>query len=174
MSLFISNPSRQDAVFYYRRAITNDSSGPAQITIPRGGQVELGHNWTRAELDYVVNQIESQGGLNASAAHGSMPTFTGLLYRESKPVSVDEIVAAHEGTKAAAEKRSAENAVRGALAFDRKANEGKRGMRAARVTEVEVIQDPPPHSAPTGDEIHFGMSVDPQGQSSARGVPGLN
>lgn len=174
MTLYISNPSRQETVFYYRRAVTNDTSGPATVHIPAGGQVEIGHGWAREETAYVVNQILRAGGADAAQAHGRMGKFTGLLYREGHPVDEDEIVTAHEGVLEHAEERSATQAVRGALAFDRMANKGKRGNRLARITEVEVEQDPPPHSAPTGNEVHFKMTVDPEGSSDARGIPGLN
>lgn len=172
MNLYISNPSRQEVVFYYRRAVTKDTSGPAQVHIAAGGQAMLGAGWTRDEITYVISQIEAQGGANAAVAHGRMGKFTGLIYREEYPVDEDEILVAHEGVKAAAEDRSVTQATRGALAFDRNANRGKR-ERIAKVTEIEVIQQLPPHQKATGDEVHFKLSVDPDGSSDARGIPGL-
>lgn len=173
MTLFISNPSRQQAVFFYRRAITRDNSGPSQVVIPEGGQVEIGHGWGREETDYVITQILRAGGASAAEAHGHMGSFTGLLYREQQPVDTDEILTAHEGVKAAAEERSVANATRGALAFDRTANKGQR-QRLAKVTEVEVIQELAPREQRTGNEAHFKMSIDPDGSSDARGIRGLN
>lgn len=172
MTLFISNPSRQQAVFFYRRAVTKDNSGPAQVVIPEGGQVEIGHGWTALETAYVITQILRAGGADAAEAHGHMGTFTGLLYRENHAVDVEEILTAHEGVKAAAEERSVTNATRGALAFDRTANKGAR-QRLAKVTEVEVIQELAPREKPTGNEVHFKMSIDPEGSSNARGILGL-
>lgn len=176
MTIYISNPSRQTVVFYYRRAVTKDTSGPSSVTIFSGEQVELGRQWSRDEHAYVIEQIERHGGANAAEAHGRMGSrFTGMLYREVHPVDQDEIVTAHESVKAAAEERSVTQATRGALAFDQVVNNtGKRGsrQRLARVTEVEVIQELMPHTKPTGDEVHFKMSVDPQGSSDARGVLG--
>lgn len=172
MTLFISNPSRQQAVFFYRRAVTKDTSGPAQVIIPAGGQVEIGHGWAHEETAYVIQQVLRAGGANAAEAHGRMGTFTGLLYRESHPVDVDEILTAHEGVKTAAEERSAANATRGALAFDRTANRGQR-ERLAKVTEVEVRQELAPHQRATGEEIHFKMAIDPDGSSDVKGIQGL-
>ena len=171
-TLYISNPSRQDAIFYYRRAITNDNSGAASVTIPQGGQVALGAGWNREEIAYVIQQILAAGGANAAEAHGRMGKFTGLLYREDYPVAKTEILTAHEGVKAAAEDRSVSQATRGALAFDRATNKGAR-QRLARQTEVEVEQILPPHTTPTGDEVHFKLAVDPDGSADARGIPGL-
>ena len=172
MTLCISNPSRQQAVFYYRRAVTNDTSGPASVTIPEGGQVEIGHGWSHEETAYVIQQIFASGGAHADEARGRLGKFTGLLYREMRPVTVDEIVEAHESVLAAAEERSAAQATRGALAFDRQANKGRR-QRLARITEVEVHQELAPGEKPRGDEVHFKMTVDPDGSSDARGIPGL-
>lgn len=175
--IYVSNPSTQEVVFYYRRAITKDASGPSAVNIPRGGQVELtrGMRWTSEERSYVIGQIVRNGGANAAEAHGRMGSrFTGLLYREEHPVDEDEIVTAYESVKAAAEERSVERATRGALAFDRTANRGQKRDRLAKVTSVEVRQELAPHQKPTGDEVHFEMSVDPEGSSDARGISGLN
>ncbi len=173
MTLYISNPSRQDVVFYFRTAITKDNSGPSSVSIRSGGQVEVGHNWSKEETGYVIQQILRAGGADAAEAHGSMgSTFTGLLYREKAPVSKDEIITANESVEEAGKKRSAEQATRGALAFDRSANQGQR-ERKVKTTTVEVHQQLPPHQRPTGDEVHFEMSVDPDGTADVRNIPGL-
>lgn len=173
MTLYISNPSRQPAAFYFRRAITRDTSQPSVVHIAAGGQEAIGQGWTREETSYVIQQILRAGGADAAEAHGRMGSkFTGLLYREVHPVDVDEIVTAHESVLEHAKDRSVAQATRGALAFDRSANKGKR-QRLAQITEVEVKQELPPHQRPTGDEVHFKMSVDPNGSSDARGVPGV-
>lgn len=171
MTIFVSNPSRQAVVFYYRRTISRDTSGPAAIDIPSGGQVELGHGWSPEETAYVISQIIRAGGANAAEAHGKMGSFTGMLYRETNPVDVGEIVTAHESVMKHAEDRSVSNATRGALAFDRAANANKGQKthgRLARVTEVEVIQELPPHQSRTGDEVAFKLSVDPEGRADVR------
>ncbi len=173
MTLYISNPSRQDVVFYYRRAKTNDNSGPAHVTIRSGGQVMLGAGWSFEETAYVIEQIMAAGGEHAAVAHGHMDKFTGLLYRELFPVDKDEILTAHESVKAAAEERSVAQVTRGAMAFDRTINNGRRGARESKTTEVEIHQLPVPHQKPTGDEVHFKMAVDPDGSSDVRGIPGL-
>ncbi len=174
MTLYISNPSRQQTVFYYRRAVTRDNSGPHSIPIPSGCQVAIGQRWTKEETAYVIEQILRAGGADAAEAHGKMGAFTGLLYREGHAVDEDEIVTAHESVLKDAQDRSVKQATLGALGFDRVANttnKGRRGQRLARVTEVEVIQELPPHQHPTGDEVHFQMTIDPEGSSDMRGLP---
>jgi hypothetical protein len=167
MTLFISNPSTQEVVFYYRRAITNDSSGPSAVPIRAGGQVEIGHNWAYAETEYVIRQIIRAGGASAAEAHGRMGKFTGLLYREKHPVDVDEIVTANEAVKVAAEQRSVEKAQLGAQAFDLTTNQRGRGQRIAKLTEVEIKQELPRGQRPTGNEVHFKQTVAPPGAEVA-------
>jgi hypothetical protein len=182
MMLYISNPSRQTVVFYYRTKIaprgTTDNSGPSNVTIYSGEQVAIGQRWSPEETSYVISQIERHGGANAAEAHGRMGSrFTGLLYREVHPVDVEEIITAHESVLAAAEERSVRQTTRGALAFDVAANgaSGKRGshQRIAKVTEVEVKEQLPPHTKATGNEVHFKLSVDPDGSNDARGLVGV-
>lgn len=174
MTLFVSNPSRQQVEFHFRTGITRDSSGPIVAVIPSGGQVELGHGWTREQMDYVVKQIEMAGGGNAALAHGAMGKFTGLLYRESHPVDEDEILTANGAVEQALAMRSVEQATRSAVAFDRIANknQGRQKGRLAKSTTVEIEQELPPHAHRTGDEVAFSLTVDPDGRADVR-VPGL-
>jgi hypothetical protein len=168
MVLYVSNPSRQMVVFYYRTKITNDNSGPAVREIPSGAQIELGHGWSRDEIEYVIEQIERTGGISAAEAHGRLGArVTGLVYREDHPVDEDEITAANASLEKAGEERSVKQATRGALAFDRAANtsKGRTKERLARVTQVEVIEELEPHRHKTGDEVSFKMTVDPDGRS---------
>ena len=168
MTLYVSNPSKQDVVFHYRTNITKDTSGPFAIPIASGTQVLLGIDWTREQKNYVIKQILSQGGADAAEAHGRMGKFTGLLYRDNAPVSVEEIHTAHDEVVKDAEDRSVKAATRSALAFDRKANERGKGQRLARVTEVEVIEENAPHIRKTGDEVSFKMTIDPEGRTDIK------
>lgn len=168
MSLYVSNPSKQDVVFHYRTDVTRDTSGPFAIPIASGSQVMLGHNWTREQKDYVIRQILNQGGADAAEAHGRMGKFTGLLYRDNHPVSVDEIQTAHEEVVHDAEDRSVKAATRSALAFDKSANARGRGQRLARVTEVEILEEKAPHDRRTGDETSFKLTVDPDGRTDVK------
>jgi hypothetical protein len=174
MSLYVSNPSRQQVEFHYRTAITKDTSGPSVVVIPSGGQVEIGHGWTREQMAYVIQQIELGGGGDAALAHGKMGKFTGLLYRVSNPVDEDEIVTANKSVEQDAMERSVAQATRSAVAFDRIANknQGRQKGRLAKSTTVEIVQELEPHAHRTGDEVEFSLTVDPDGRSDVR-MPGL-
>jgi hypothetical protein len=169
MTLFISNPSKQHAEFHFRTSVGKDNpSGPQAVIIPSGGQVEVGHGWTAEQTAYVIKQLLMQGGADAAQAHGKMQNFSGLLYRENDTVDVEEIVTAHDAMVAGQEERSAKQATRSALAFDRTVNP-KRNERRSKVTGVEIIQQTAPNQRPTGDEISFNLSVDPEnGRSDVR------
>lgn len=173
MTLFVSNPSRQQVEFHYRTAITKDTSSPQVAIIPYGCQVEIGWGWTPEQQAYVIEQIERAGGAAADVAKG-IEKFTGLLYREARPVSVEEIEIANEKVEEDAQDRSIAQAMRGVAAFDRVANQnqGKQKGRLARSTTVEVIQEMAPHEHRTGKEVEFSLTVDPEGRSDIR-VPGL-
>ncbi len=170
MVLYVSNPSRQTVLFYFRTKVTNDASGPSVVEIPSGRQVDIGHGWSRDETDYVIRQIESGGGISAAEAHGALGgRVTGLIYRESQPVDEDEIHTAHDSVERAGEERSVAQATRGALAFDRVANQKGRGQRRlARTTEVEIIQELEPHQRRTGNETEFKLTVDSEGRADVK------
>jgi hypothetical protein len=173
MTLFISNPSKQQVEFHFRRAVTRDTSGPQCVVIQSGCQVPVGHGWPREEIAYIIQQLENQGGANAAVAHGRMGKFTGLLYRDDQPVDEDEIVTAHDAIVTDQEERSVQQTTRSALAFDRSANRNNKNGRGgkdrlARVTQVEVIQELEPHQRLTGEEIRFSLSVDPDAHADAK------
>jgi hypothetical protein len=170
--LYLSNPSKQNHTFYYR---TGGGALLANVEIPSGQQVALNRDsrWSGKDLEDVLRHIRLYGGHEASDTHRPMPKFTGLLYRVDDEVTEDEIVAGHEATVANQEQRSATEATRAALAFDRGANKltgrGKQ-QRVAKVTQVEVIQELEKHQRPTGNEVHFDVSIDPEGRGDA-GLP---
>lgn len=164
MSLFISNPSKQNVVFHFRTSVPKDNSGPMAVEIPSGRQVEIGHGWSPEEREYVIKQIEKRGGRDAAEVHATMGKFLGLLYRDNRPVTEGEIVMGHSAVLKTQEERSVAEATRAALAFDRNANQRVRGKRLARVTQVEVEQEIDPHARRTGDEVTFSLSVDPEGR----------
>lgn len=170
--LYLSNPSKQTHTFYYR---TGGGAQLANVEIPSGAQVPLNQDnrWTEKDFEDVLRHIHVYGGREASDTHRPMPKFTGLLYRLGAVVKEDEIVEAHEAVVANQEQRSATEATRAALGFDRAANKaaGKHGkQRSVKTTQVEVIQELEKHQRPTGDEVHFDVSIDPEGRSDA-GLP---
>lgn len=173
MTLFVSNPSRQHVEFHYRTRITQGTDHPQVISIPSGGQVEMGHGWSWEETQYVITQIERAGGASADVAKG-MERFTGLLWRQDKVVQVEEIEVANVRVEEALNQRSVEQATRSAASFDRVVNNnrGQHKSRLAKETSVEIVQDVPMGGHRTGDEVKFSLTVDPTAPRDAR-VPGL-
>ena len=159
--LYLSNPCRQEVQFFYRTEKTAIPSGPKSIMIPSGGQVELGHQWSDDEFDYVLVQIEALGGRDASEAHGHLKKFTGLLFRVGLPVDEDEILMAHASVTRATEDRSVAQATNSVAAFDKRANMKGKGRRLARVTGIEVEELKEQGARVTGDEMHLNMEINP-------------
>jgi len=162
MTLYVSNPSKQHVTFHYRLA----SNLLASAEIPSGQQIALKISF--ADKDKVIEQLHRFGARDAAESHGNMGKFLGLLYRDEFVVDSDEIRMAHAAMVETQEKRSAAEATRGALAFDLNANRGTRNKRLARVTQVEVEQQLEPHARPSGNEVAFSLSVDPDGRQDVK------
>jgi len=160
MTLYVSNPSKQHVLFLYRDPRNNLL---ARIDLQSGGQAEIGRLWSPEETAKVIEQLERFGARDAAESHGAMGRFLGLLYRDMAPVTTGEIEMAHAAMVATQEHRSAAEATRSALAFDRSVNGGRGGQRRARTTQVEVLEQLAPGARPTGNEIAFGLTVDPEG-----------
>ena len=151
-------------IFHYRDPVNNLL---ARAEISSGRQVMVGKRWTAAQKANVIEQIERFGGRDAAEAHGQMGRFLGLLYRDMAPVSSEEIEMGHAAMVATQEQRSAAEATRAALAFDRAAN-GAARTRRARTTQVEVLEQVAPNVRPTGNEAAFSLTVDPDARGDAR------
>lgn len=167
MALYISNSTRQHWVFNYQEPVNRLRNF---VDIPSGGQNVIGHNWTAEQTARVIEQLEFYGAHNAAEAHGrGLDEFTGLLYRHAGVVSEDEIMTGHDAVNETLNNRSVEQAVNGALAFDRSINQGSRGARRAQTTAVDVEQVPDPRLPKTGNEVRFSLEVDPvQGRSDMK------
>jgi len=164
MTIFISNPTTQNWHFHFRMPTNNLLS---MIEIPHGQQREIGHGWSPEQTEMLVKQLQKMGGREADDTYGHMGKFMGLLYRVDNQVEEDEIVTANVAVNDTAGERSVAQATKGALAFDRAANSRLRGRRAARATEVQVEQLLAPGARPTGNEVNFGLGVDPDGRADA-------
>jgi hypothetical protein len=106
-----------------------------------------------------------------SSVSGKLEQFPGIFYRQNKPIGIDEILVGHEAVNDAAELRSAEEATRSALSFDR-SHQAADGERLVEETEVEVIQEVQPGQKPTGKEVKFGVGVSKKGSSKTK-LPGV-
>ena len=169
MTLYLSNPTKQTVVFYFRTDFTHEKGGAPQfVEIASGKQQELGQSWSREQMGRVMEQLHRFGARDAAESHGELEKFNGLLYRHDFPVDGNEIQMAHDKVVDMQQARSATEATRAALGFDRAANEKGRGARLARTTTVEVEQLINPRDRPTGDEVKFSLTVDPEGHSDIK------
>lgn len=163
MTLFIANPSKQHVLFNYRDPRTKLL---AFEEIGSGRQIEIGHAWSQDETATVIDFIRKFGGRDAAESHGALGVrFLGLLYREDYAVSREEIELGHAAVVETQERRSVTEAVRAGLGFDRanRTEAKRRGRPPAKVTAVEVEEETERHVQPTGNEVRFSMSVDPEG-----------
>lgn len=164
--LYITNDTKQNWVLQYRRYGGEGGQllGPFTSQIPSGSQIELGRDWPEEDVHFLVRQLEGHGAIESSQLDRQVRRHTGLQYRFERPVTADKIEQGHDKVVESQQKRSAEEATKAALGFDHLANQLGRGRRrVARMTEVEVEQLHDPRGRPTGDEIHFKLGVDTEG-----------
>lgn len=165
--IHVANDTKQNHILYYRLRGGEGGQllGPYTVTIPTGGQVAVGQDWDESNHNFFIQQIERHGAKDMRDLDRSVKRHTGLLYSFDKPVPKERIEEGHSQVVETQKKRSAEEATKAALAYDRVANGlSRRGTRRnARSTEVEVEQQVDPRERPTGDEIHFRMGVDTEG-----------
>ena len=170
MTIYLSNPTKQNYVFHYRLwAERAEDRLLRHVAIPSGGQAEIGQGWSPDQTNRVLEQLHLHGAREVSDMWtGNAGGFLGLTYRLDKVIKSEEIHAAHAKVVETQEKRSAAEATKAALGFDRSLNQGGRGQRRVKVSGVEVQQQVGPHDRPTGEEVNFSLSVDPEGRSDVR------
>ncbi|WP_320533660.1 hypothetical protein [Robbsia andropogonis] len=168
MSIFIANCTKQNLIHFYRLPETGRHQ---HVEIASGQQKEVGKGWTEAQKRAVIDHMESVGFRAAPDAGGALSSFSGWIYRIGRPVTEAQIVDAHDDLVESQEMRSAAEASRAALAFDRSTRDKKTGKRSAKTTEVEVLQDIPRNERPTGQEVNFSLSVAEDGRSDVK-LPG--
>lgn len=159
--IYLANTTKQNWNHCYRAPETNRAQ---MVQIPSGRQAEIGEHWSASQTEAVIRELEKFGARPAVDANGKLDKFPGLLYSTTKPIKEDQIVSGHDAVVEMQEKRSAEEAVNSAKAFDTttRANKG-RGKRLAKVTAVEVKQDLPRGKKPSGEEVDFSMTVSEDG-----------
>ncbi len=139
MPLYIGNTTKQTMVHCFRLPASDKTQ---MVTIESGRQEKVGDGWTSDQTDAVVKHLELFGARRSNETGMAMKGFTGLLYSVDKPISETQIISGHDAVVDNQELRSATEATRSALAFDRSTRADKgRGKRLAKVTEVEVLQD---------------------------------
>jgi hypothetical protein len=169
MGLYISNPTKQDQVLNYRLLLADRAEDrlARSVFIPSGKGELILQGAPAAVVENVILQLERFGARDAAEAHNrALGRFSGVLYRRDGEISTDEILEGHDAIVATQQQRSVEQTVNAALGFDRGINGGKRGQRRARTTQVEVLQEVPAGQRATGDEVVFGLTVDPDGSET--------
>lgn len=165
--IYLANTTKQ----HWRHCFRLPETGRAvMLDINSGNQASLGHDWNKDQVDAFIKDLERWGARPAVDVNGKLDKFPGLLYSTTKPVSEHQIQEGHSAVVEHQEKRAAEEAVRGAKAFDvtTRAQGKVRGKRLAKVTEVEVRQDLPRGQKPKGDEIAFSVAVDESATSDLK------
>lgn len=183
MPIFLSNPSRQTVVFYYRdprlaelrdsRTFRPDSrSIDLRHVIIRPGQQELlnpppgAGDWTVQEIADLVEQLERFGGREATETHGQMTKFTGLIYSINRVVTENEIAYGHEAVLETAHDRSVATATRAALAVDRTLRHPTdRNQPPVRATQVVVEEDRRPWDRDRKNGVAMSLEVTPDGRA---------
>lgn len=158
MSLCVANCTKQNLVFHYRDPRHNLLR---HVTIPSGMQHDLDEGWSAEETGRVVAQLERFGAKPTVSLNTDLSKFTGILYSDVRVIQTDEIAVAHEAVVGMQEGRSATEATRAALGFDRAART-PRGRPGAKVTEVEVIEQSDPREKPRKGAVEFSIAVDPE------------
>jgi hypothetical protein len=166
MVLHVANDTKLNWVVQYR--LTGGEGGkllgPFILEIPSGQQRTVGAGWSQENEQFFVEQIERHGAIEARELDRTVKRHTGLLYSYDRQIEADRIEEGHSKVVDTQEKRSAEEATKAALGFDRMANQAGRGKRRmARATEVEVEELHDPRGRPTGKEMHFRLGVDAEG-----------
>ena len=86
--LFIANPTKQNNHFFYQIPEINRLS---DIVIPAGGQIELGKNLTKAQLDGIVDQHKDHGMIKVSEVQRYESQKVLLIYNFDKPIDLEMI-----------------------------------------------------------------------------------
>lgn len=164
MSLYVANCTKQN----FQLNVRIPEAGKVLVMeIPSGQQRNVGEGMSPASIRHVIAHLERFGARNNSDGKLNMDEFDGYLFSLEKPVKADKISDAHDVLVNKQEKRSATEATRNALAFDRTTRDKKTGKRLASLSEVEVIQDVPAREKPTGNEVKMKVTIDPNGSSTA-------
>jgi hypothetical protein len=164
MTIFLSNASRSRWVLNIRDPINNKLF---MCVLDPGQQERIGRQWNLAQTNTVVDWLlDCVKARDAAEVYSHVDNFQGILYRIENLITSEEIQLGYEEVKTTNQDRSIREATRAALAFDQHArwNEQRNRREPARTTAVEVEQLPTPGTVPNGKEIHFDLTVDPEGR----------
>jgi hypothetical protein len=163
--LYVANATKQNWMLNVR---IPESGKVTIIEIPSGQQREIAAGLSKASIDSIVGHLERFGARNNADSKLHIEDFDGYLYSLGKPVSSDKISDAHETLVEKQEKRSVNEAMRNAAAYEKSTRDKRSGKRLASLTEVEVVQDLPPREKATGKEVKFKVTVDEKGTDEVK------
>ncbi len=167
MPLFIANTTRQHHTIQVR---IPESGRILLIHIRSGSQWESGTNLSDSQISAIVAHLERFGGRSASSLKGPKAKgFSGYVYSDKK-ISLDSILLGNEVVIDEAQDRSVQSATASALANDVILNDSSTGgrKRLAKVTGIEVVEEPAKGQRPTGKEITMSLEVTPQGRDDKK------
>ena len=167
MPLFIANTTRQHATIQVRLA---ETGRVLLINIPSGSQWEAGRDISESQMQQIVTHLERFGGMNVTRVKSQkVKRFSGFAYSDRK-INIDSIMAGNEVVLDEAQNRSVETATVAALANDIVINDSSRGAkkRLAKVTAIEVVEEPQKGQPPSGKEMRMSLEVTPQGRDDNR------
>lgn len=167
MPLFIANTTRQHHTIQVRLPETGRI---LLIHIRSGSQWESGTNLSETQLKTIVEHVERFGGRSAVSLKGPKAKgFSGYIYSDKK-ISLDSILLGNDVVVDEAQDRSVQAATASALANDIIINDASTGgkKRLAKVTGIEVVEEPARGQLPTGKEINMSLEVTPQGRDDKK------
>ena len=167
MPLFIANTTRQHHTIQVR---VPESNRVLLIHVRSGSQWESGTNLSEAQRSAIVEHLERFGGRSLQSIRGQkVKGFSGYVYSDKK-ISIDSIFSGHEIVVDEAQDRSVQAATASALANDIIINDSSTGgkKRLAKVTGIEVVEEPAKGQRPTGKEINMSLEVTPQGRDDSK------
>lgn len=165
MSLFIANTTRQHHTIQVRLP---ETGRVLMIHIRSGQQWESGPDLDASKIAVIVAHLERFGGRSAASLRGPKAKgFSGYVYSDKK-ISIDSILSGNDVVIDEAQNRSVETATASALANDIIINDASAGgkKRLAKVTGIEVVEEPAKGQRPTGKEMSMSLEVTPQGRDN--------
>lgn len=169
MSLFIANTTKQNWNHNFR---VPEMTRAYFVRIPAGSQIKVAESLSPTSEEEIIRQLQGYGGRNASDVSGKLENFPGIFYRHDKPITESEIVAGYGAAMDSAELRSASEATKSALGFDKSNRDPNTGERLVSESQVEIIEQVPRGKKATGKEVKFGLTVAKDGNSKTK-LPGV-
>lgn len=166
--LSVVNPSMQNHIFCYREPVNNLS---VQLRLGLGERETIGHGWTDEQQAKVIAQLERYGARPSTDVSRSMSRFSGLLYNDVRDVQQDEVAEGYTAQLQTREDRTAAMTTSAALGFDKSARQATTARPRAKLTETTVQQEVPRNQRPTGKEVAFNLTVDPENGRSDVKLP---